>query len=92
MTTLTATHARGNLSQLLQRAIKGEDIGIIIKGKIVALRPVEVVSTDYVEGEYGLQPGEWDNVARNLDAKGQKARAKGKAKRFTGNLEDVLKS
>jgi antitoxin (DNA-binding transcriptional repressor) of toxin-antitoxin stability system len=91
MTTLTATEARTNLSALLQRALDGQDIGIIVKGRIIALRPVEVVSTDYIEKEYGLDSEEWDRAAKHLHEKGKKARASGKAKRFTGSLENDLK-
>ena len=40
MLTLTPTAARGNLSELLRRALRGDDIGIVVDGKIVALRPV----------------------------------------------------
>ena len=35
MLTLTPTAARGNLSELLRRALKGDDIGIVVDGKIV---------------------------------------------------------
>ena len=53
MLTLTPTAARGNLSELLRRALKGDDIGIVVDGKIVALRPVGVESMDYATREYG---------------------------------------
>ena len=46
MTTLTPTQARVNLSALLSRALKGEDIGILHQGKVIALRQVAVTSTD----------------------------------------------
>ena len=39
MLAFTPTAARGNLSELLRRALKGDDIGIVVDGKIVALRP-----------------------------------------------------
>ncbi|MDD5350611.1 MAG: hypothetical protein PHQ12_10405 [Chthoniobacteraceae bacterium] len=90
MTTLTPTQARVNLSALLSRALKGEDIGILHQGKIIALRQVNVTSTDYVEAEYGLSTEEWGRVTSKLHEKGKKARATGKAKRFTGNIEDAL--
>jgi hypothetical protein len=54
MKTLTPTEARQNLGSWLARALKGEDIGIVCEGKIVALRPVEVYSEDYALMEYGL--------------------------------------
>lgn len=91
MTTLTPTKARVNLSGLLKRALKGDDIGIVYNGQIIALRPVKVTSTDYVETEYELNSAEWDRTAANLHAKAEKARKTGRAKRFTGNIEDALK-
>ncbi len=54
MKTLTATEARQNIGNWLSRAIKGEDIGIVYEGKVVALRPVEVYSEDYAMMEYGV--------------------------------------
>ena len=90
MTTLTPTQARVNLSDLLSRALKGEDIGILHQGKIIALRQVEVTSTDYVETEYGIASEEWRRVTRNLHEKGKTARHHSKAKRFTGNIEEAL--
>jgi antitoxin (DNA-binding transcriptional repressor) of toxin-antitoxin stability system len=90
MTTLTPTKARSNLSGLLLRALKGEEIGILVQGKIVVLRPVTVTATDYVTTEYGLAPGAWKAVSKKIHAKGKKARETGKAKRFTGNIEDSL--
>jgi len=91
MTTLTPTQARVNLSALLSRALNGEDIGILHQGKIIALRQVQVTSTDYVETEYGLSNEEWGQASSNLHEKGKKARATGKAKRFSGNIEDALR-
>lgn len=90
MTTLTPTQARVNLSDLLSRALNGEDIGILHHGKIIALRQVEVTSTDYVATEYGLSSEEWGRATKNLHEKGKTARRNGKAKRFTGNIEDAL--
>ena len=51
MTTLTVTEARRNLSSWLRRAKAGEDIGIIDGNRIIALRPVEVVSVDTLKVE-----------------------------------------
>lgn len=91
MTTTTPTKARVNLSSLLKRALQGDDIGIVYDGQIVALRPVKVTSTDYVEAEYGLSSEEWSSAAKNLHAKAQENRKAGKAKRFTGDIEDALR-
>jgi antitoxin (DNA-binding transcriptional repressor) of toxin-antitoxin stability system len=53
MKTLTITDAKKNLGRWLAAAARGEDIGIICGADIVALRKVNVESTDYVQREYG---------------------------------------
>jgi antitoxin (DNA-binding transcriptional repressor) of toxin-antitoxin stability system len=53
MKTLTITDAKKNLSQWLSAAARGQDIGIICGADIIALRKVEVESTDYAQHEYG---------------------------------------
>jgi hypothetical protein len=84
MKTMTATKARQALGDLLLRAIKGEDIGIVhsATGKIVALRPVEVYSEDYALMEYGLIKKEVDRSYRRVSKEIKKERAAGKLKRF----------
>jgi antitoxin (DNA-binding transcriptional repressor) of toxin-antitoxin stability system len=56
MRTLTITDAKKNLGRWLQAAARGEDIGIICGADIVALRKVEIESTDYAQREYGAAP------------------------------------
>lgn len=56
MKTLTITDAKKNLGRWLMAAARGEDIGIICGGDIVALRKVNVESTDYAQREYGATP------------------------------------
>ena len=53
MKTLTITDAKKNLSRWLAAASRGEDIGIVCGADIIALRKVEVESTDYAQREYG---------------------------------------
>jgi antitoxin (DNA-binding transcriptional repressor) of toxin-antitoxin stability system len=52
MKTLTITDAKKNLSRWLDAAARGQDIGIICGGEIIALRRVKVESTDYAQREY----------------------------------------
>lgn len=66
MKTLTATQARQNLGSWLSRALRGEDIGIVCEGKIVALRPVEVYSEDYALIEYGMGVKELKRAEKNI--------------------------
>ena len=58
--TLTITDAKKNLGKWLAAAAQGEDIGIVCGADIIALRKVEVESTDYAQREYGVTP---DQVA-----------------------------
>lgn len=53
MKTLTITDAKKNLGRWLAAAARGEDIGIVCGADIVALRKVDVESTDYARREYG---------------------------------------
>ena len=53
MKTLTITEAKKNLGRWLSAAAKGEDIGIIAGADVIALRRVDVESTDYAQREYG---------------------------------------
>jgi hypothetical protein len=66
MKTLTPAKARQNLTSLLDRALKGEDIGIMWAGEIVALRPTKVYSEDYALLEYGLTQTELKRAVKNI--------------------------
>jgi len=65
MKTLTITDARKNLGRWLDDAARGEDIGIIRGAEIIALRRVEVESTDYAQREYAATP---EQIAAFADA------------------------
>jgi len=54
MKTLSLTEARRNLTRLARQAIRGEDVGLVCDGRVVALRAVQVYSDDYALLEYGL--------------------------------------
>ncbi len=90
MLTLTPTAARGNLSALLRRAIKGDDIGIVVDGKIVALRPVAVASTDYAAREYHASIAELEHFEKRVHGQIKKARKQGKLREFTGDIEALV--
>ena len=81
MTTLTPTAARANLSNLLRRALKGDDIGIVFDGRIVALRPVAVESVDYAEREYGVTREELDSFEKKSAWQNRKTPQRRKAPR-----------
>jgi hypothetical protein len=88
MKTLTITEGRGRLGYWLKRAVQGEDIGFVFDGKIVALRPVEVVSTDYALQEYGLTPKEMEIAEKRIHAELKTARARRELTPFTGKNDD----
>lgn len=83
---MTATEARANLSSVLKRALKGDDVGIVVGGRIVALRPMEVVSRDYAEREYGLSRKQMKTISSKLHEKAEKNVRTGKSKTFKDAL------
>ena len=68
MKTLTITDAKKNLTKWLQAAARGEDIGIVSGADVIALRKVEVESTDYAWREYGVTPEEVAAYERKVEA------------------------
>jgi hypothetical protein len=88
MKTLTITEGRGRLGYWLKKAVQGEDVGFMFEGKVVALRPVEVVSTDYALQEYGLTPGEMAAAEKRIGAEIKTARTRGETTKFTGGKND----
>lgn len=87
MTTLSPTQARSNLSSLLKRAANGEDIGILLGDKIIALRPVTVHSDDYALREYGVTENELDAFVRRTKKRIVRHRKAGKMTEFSGDIE-----
>lgn len=87
MTTLSPTQARTNLSSLLKRAAKGEDIGILHGDQVIALRPVTVHSDDYALREYGVTEKQLDRFVKRSDRQIARERKAGTIKRYTGDLE-----
>ena len=77
MQTLTVTAARAQLGHWLARAVKGEEIGVIVGAQVVALRPVPIQAADYMETEYGLMREEADRVALRIRVETQSAKANG---------------
>ena len=90
MTTLTITKARANLSELLEKAKKGDDIGIVSGDQIIALRPVTVSSDDYAWREYGVTPAELRRFEKRAEREIARELKRGALKRFSGNLEKDL--
>lgn len=87
MTTLSPTQARTNLSSLLKRAAKGEDIGILHGDQVIALRPVTVHSDDYALQEYGVTEAEIDAFVRRTKQRIARHRKAGKMIPFSGDIE-----
>ena len=81
MQTMNVTEGRAKLGQLLKRALKGEDIGLVCDGQVVALRPVRVYSEDYALSEYGL-------TAEQASAASARIHAEIKAQREAGEVTE----
>ena len=86
MKTLSVTEGRQNLGRWLKRALHGEDVGFLLDGRVVALRPVEVHSEDYVLHEYGVTEKQAEKALRTVKAEIRKARSTGAMKPFSGKL------
>ena len=86
MKTMTVTAARQNLGAWLKKALKGEDIGVMIDGEIVAFRPVKVYSEDYAQIEYGVTGEELDQFAQRVNKELDADQKAGRLQPFTGKL------
>lgn len=86
MKTLSVTEGRQNLGAWLKRALRGEDVGFVVDGRVVALRPVEVYSDDYALQEYGVNEEQVERAYRTVKAEVGRARKSGQTKPFTGRL------
>lgn len=75
MKTLTITDAKKNLGRWLTAAGRGEDIGIICGADVIALRKVDVESTDYVQREYGAPREQVAALERATDRRYRKLKA-----------------
>jgi hypothetical protein len=87
MKTLTVTAARQNLGAWLKKTLKGEDIGVMIDGAIVAFRPVKVYSEDYALQEYGVTDEELGHFVKSANRELDADRKAGRLKPFTGKLK-----
>ena len=89
MKTLSVTAGRSKLGHWLKRAIAGDDIGIVVDGVVVGLRPVGVISDDYALREYGVTEEEAEVAAARISNEIASARNRGHVKRFTGKLDEL---
>ena len=89
MKNVTVTEARANLSAVLERAKKGEDIGIVSGNQVIQLKPVEVVPWEesYLCPEYRVTPEEWKRFKKRQAKKYQEAGRAGTLKYFSGDIE-----
>ncbi len=86
MKTLSITQGRQNLGAWLKRALRGEDVGFLVDGRVVALRPVTVHSEDYALHEYGASEKQAEAAYQSVRVDVKAARASGRARPFTGRL------
>lgn len=78
MKTLTITDAKKNLGRWLDAAVRGEDVGIISGAHVVALRKVEIESTDYAQREYGVTDDEVASIDKATDRRYRRLKRTGK--------------
>jgi antitoxin (DNA-binding transcriptional repressor) of toxin-antitoxin stability system len=78
MKTLTITEAKKNLSRWLAAAAQGQDVGIVCGADIIALRKIEVESTDYAQREYAATREQIEALDRATDKRYRKLKRSGK--------------
>ena len=78
MKTLTITEAKKKLGYWLLAAASGDDIGIISGADIIALRKVQVESTDFAQREYGATPEQVAALQEAVDQRYRRLRRSGK--------------
>ena len=78
MKTLTITEAKKNLSRWLAAAAHGEDVGIVCGADIIALRKIEVESTDYAQREYAATREKIAELDKATDKRYRKLQRSGK--------------
>ena len=89
MKTLSVTAGRSKLGHWLKRAIAGDDIGIVVDGVVVGLRPVGVISEDYALREYGVTQDEADAAAARISREIAGARKRGQVRPFSGKVNEL---
>jgi len=87
MTTLSVTEGRQNLGAWLKRALHGEDVGFVVDGRVVALRPVAVHSDDYALHEYGVSEKQAARAFQAVQADVDKARETGSGETGSGDMK-----
>ena len=91
MKTLTITDAKKNLGRWLLAAARGEDVGIVSGADIIALRKVEIESTDYAFREYGATPDELEAFEKSAEQRYRKMKRSGKlTTRTTQQLRKMI--
>ena len=85
MKTLTITDAKKNLSRWLSAAARGEDVGIICGADVIALRKVEVESTDFAQRQYGATPEQVAALEKVTDKRYRQLKRSGKLVTLTGD-------
>lgn len=78
MKTLTITDAKKHLGRWLSAAAQGQDIGIVCGAEIIALRKVEVESTDYAQREYAATPKQVAELDKATDKRYRRLKRSGK--------------
>jgi len=73
VTTLTVTEARTRLRHWLHKALAGQDVGVLLNGRVVALRPTKVHSEDWAEVEYDVTAQELDHFVSRVHEENDEA-------------------
>ena len=86
--TLTIAAVRRRLGYWGKCALRGEEVGFMVDGQVIALRPVEVHSADYARQEYGVTERQLDRAVRHIRQELRQAKRAGRMVPFKYHRAD----
>ena len=86
------TDAKKNLGRWPAAAARGEDIGIVCGADVIALRRVEVESTDYAQREYGATPEQVAALGKATERRYRSLERSGRLVTVTPEINALLRS
>jgi hypothetical protein len=90
--TFTAKKTAGPVDAWFKNAARGKGVRIKYGKKVYVLFDAKHVPKSYAEREYGVSLKELDVIVEKMNVQAEKDRKAGRSKKFTGDIEDLLRS
>lgn len=89
--TITIKKTEGPVDAWFKKAAGSQGVRIRYGKKTYMLFDAERVPKSYAEREYDVTPKELDAFVEKMNAQAEKDRRTGRAKKFNGNIDDLLR-